>query len=162
MKINQITLPYYTKTEFDAMFPIVAFRGGVVVNQAISNTTWTKINFATEHYDYGGNFASSRFTAPYDGIYHFDASVMVTSASWSDGEQMYMGFYKNGVLFLTPRLWECQATNVTYITINGYVDLYLEAGDYIEVWTYHNRGPTTYIHAAPLNVFFNGHLVKKL
>ena len=53
MKINQITLPYYTKTEFDAMFPIVAFRGGVVVNQAISNTTWTKINFATEHYGLG-------------------------------------------------------------------------------------------------------------
>lgn len=59
-----------------------AFPGGL---NNYSETNWFKVYFDTEEYDYGntistgGTTANSVFTAPYTGVYHFDASVGVRS-----------------------------------------------------------------------------------
>ncbi len=47
----------------------VSFHAGTTGSQSISNGTYTKLTFGTEAFDRGGNFASSTFTAPKDGVY---------------------------------------------------------------------------------------------
>jgi hypothetical protein len=58
------------------------FRAYSTVNQTgVAASTITKILFDTEEYDIGGNFASSRFTAPIDGYYHFSATTHIVGAN---------------------------------------------------------------------------------
>ncbi len=49
----------------------VMFQGGIVGNVTLSNGTNTLLNFSTEGWDRGNNFASGAFTAPKDGVYMF-------------------------------------------------------------------------------------------
>ena len=49
----------------------VIFQGGIVGNVTLSNGTNKLLEFSTESYDRGNNFASGAFTAPKDGVYMF-------------------------------------------------------------------------------------------
>ena len=49
----------------------VIYQGGKVGNHTLTNGTYTQLDFSTESYDRGNNFASNTFTAPKDGVYFF-------------------------------------------------------------------------------------------
>jgi len=49
----------------------VIFQGGIVGNVTLSNGTNKLLEFSTESYDRGNNFASGAFTAPKAGVYMF-------------------------------------------------------------------------------------------
>lgn len=46
----------------------------------LTDNTVVQINLATEVYDYNNNFASSAYTAPVSGVYHFDGAVSISGA----------------------------------------------------------------------------------
>ena len=49
----------------------VMFQGGKVGNTTLTNGTFTQLQFTSEGWDRGNNFASNTFTAPKDGVYLF-------------------------------------------------------------------------------------------
>ena len=51
----------------------VIYQGGIVGGVTLTNGTNILLNFSTESYDRGNNFASGAFTAPKDGVYLFHA-----------------------------------------------------------------------------------------
>jgi hypothetical protein len=64
---------------------------------SISNSTWTKVNLATEEFDTNSNFASNRFTPTVSGYYQINGSVyMAGNAGLS---QASVSIYKNGTSY---------------------------------------------------------------
>lgn len=59
---------------------IYCFRAYDSAGTTLTDNTIVQINLATEVYDYGNNFASSAYTAPIDGVYHFDGAVAISGA----------------------------------------------------------------------------------
>ena len=53
----------------------VMFQGGKVANTTLTNGTSSILSFGTEAFDRGGNFSSTTFTAPKDGVYFFHAAI---------------------------------------------------------------------------------------
>jgi len=57
-------------------------------------TSWTQVVYATEGRDPGGNYASSYYTCPTDGIYQFNAQT--TIASLDAGKLLAIALYVDG------------------------------------------------------------------
>jgi C1q domain len=53
----------------------VGFAVSRTTDLAINNSSEIIIPFNSTQYDQGDNFITDRFTAPHDGLYHFDASI---------------------------------------------------------------------------------------
>ena len=73
---NKFELLSGTSLDMDGLSTKVAagdviFQGGIVGNVTLSNGTNKLLEFSTESYDRGNNFASGTFTAPKDGVYMF-------------------------------------------------------------------------------------------
>jgi hypothetical protein len=113
-------------------------------NQSPSEGAWTKIQFDTEIFDAGNNFASYKYTAPATGTYLFNITVAcATDGSYGIANSMAQ-LYKNGSLisgqnsiFGLP----------THLDSNGFdtgsigwtVYLNATANDYFEVYGRINR-----------------------
>ena len=112
-----------------------------------------------EDYDDGGNFSSSGYTAPADGVYHFDAMVHWSTNS-SGGVRyayilkIYVGFivlHKNVTYFVTDIL-ENHAQTLS-------CDLKLTTGQTVRLSVEQNTGINKSIQAGPEYTFFSGHRV---
>ena len=73
---NKFELLSGTSLDMDGLSTKVAagdviFQGGIVGNVTLTNGTNKLLEFSTESYDRGNNFASGAFTAPKDGVYMF-------------------------------------------------------------------------------------------
>ena len=73
---NKFELLSGTSLDMDGLSTKVAagdvmFQGGKVGNHTLTNATYTQLDFSTESFDRGNNFASNTFTAPKDGVYLF-------------------------------------------------------------------------------------------
>lgn len=117
-----------------------------------STSTFTKYDYATkgtEEYDIGGNYdmSSSKFVAPYDGVYIF-AHAIQAYANFTRG---ISALYKNGTI--VSRGAEGSASDGA-----GGVDiLFLSQGDYVEHYFWcntaslqWNEAPQTYFAGAAL------------
>jgi len=141
-----------------------AFRAWKSSSQSVSSATYTRVIFETEDYDKGGDFASGyRFTAPVDGIYHFDSYIMFNSATWSAGDLFLVNLYINGSReALLIRIVK-ESSQGMHMGGGGGTDWYMEAGDYAEIYVYQSTGSTLTLYNSNHDYcWFNGHLVRKI
>jgi hypothetical protein len=107
----------------------VAFSATSSAGQSYSAGSYVKVLFPTEEYDESGNFipgATSEFTAPSAGIYHFDAMIVTFGSS---GARYDLAIFVNNV----------QKKNTldflpgSYFTLQLSVDLKLAANDRVDL-----------------------------
>ena len=89
------------------------------------------------------NSANGRFSAPVNGVYHFDASILSRN-----GETVFLYIRKNGTNF---RAAEQTRPGTAYSQVNVSLDMYLIGGDYVEAYVSN--------HYAGAYGWFSGHLV---
>ena len=122
-----------------------AFHAVSSSSQNISSATTTKVNFGTETFDVGSNFASSRFTPTTSGKYYCYTAV---NSSWTGsvgGRQNATHFYKNGSS-ISSTYKHANWTNfyandifdiITTIYLVGVIE-FNGSGDYLETFHYSN------------------------
>lgn len=147
-----------------------------VHNQAIATGTWTRITLDSENYDNGGNFASNYFTAPYNGIYHFDAKILLDgdydtdAGDFDAGERLDCALFKNAVseTYGATSLRVASSLHLVVYAIDNSIlearlstDLELDAGDYIGMYGYHTSGVEQHTYSTAIDDWtrFTGHLV---
>lgn len=125
----------------------------------LTDATAVKIAFATEEYDYNSNFASSTYTAPLAGVYHFDA-LITNAGAFASPQTFFCMLYKNGAEFkrghrFTPGTVGTDSTALS-------CDVLSAASDTWEIYAYQDSaaGETTEIGQAV--TYFSGHLVHKI
>ena len=115
-------------------------RTNLTANQVINTTGWQKVNFNTTVFDTNSEFntSTSRFTATKVGYYEINAGIHTFNKS--DAEYYGISVYKNGT--------EYQETSAHHYgdklisrTINCLI--YLNIGDYIEIYFHNGNAPTT-------------------
>ena len=145
---------------------------------ASSSNTFYRIILDTEHYDNGSHFDVSnyKFTVPYNGIYHFDANILMDNnvdtdaGDWADESRIDIHLYKNQGDATTTSTTNRIASSLHLlpgaITDNFWqsnlsADLKLETGDFIELYVKQNSGVEQHTHEPTGGDYtrFTGHLV---
>jgi C1q domain len=130
-------------------------------NISIANITATVFPFSTENYDLGGFFDNSiyEFSAPLNGIYHFDCAVtfgVVNSAFSTSGYEMTI-LVDGGVGGGTNRQ-DLKVGGDKTLTLSQ--DIKLNAGQKVKLSVYQNSGNSIMLLGS--YSFFTGHLVTRL
>lgn len=123
---------------------------------ALPDSTAVKIAFATEEYDYNNNFASSTYTAPVAGVYHFD-SVVTNSGAFASPLTFFIMLYKNGAEFKRGERFTPSTTGTESVSVS--CDVLSAANNTWDIYVYQDSaaGETTEIGQAV--TYFSGHLV---
>lgn len=135
------------------------FRAYPSSGTTIADGANTKILFQTEDYDYNNNFASSTYTAPVAGVYHFNGRVGFATTIAS-GVLAYLVLYVNGAETIYGNALSTAYTTASAFVISG--DIKLNANDTVELWMYQDSGGTEATQASSVAVWFAGHLVHKV
>lgn len=132
----------------------VAFRAYGSAATSIPNSTFTKVNFATEEFDFSSNFASSTFTAPYDGVYHISSSVLLITSSTS--ARMIATVYVNGAERVRGADYGTNSADGA-----GHVSapVMLTAGDTVEIYLFQVSGGSRNTQTGSAFTYFSGYLV---
>ncbi len=122
-------------------------------SSATSGSATDSVSFDTEQYDDASAYdpVTSIYTAPTDGLYHFNAHARMTSMT--DGEYIWIGFQVNGSL--ARDVTSQTSANVFGLHISS--DLKLYAGDEVRVVIFYGSSWTTVV--GEVNTWFNGHKV---
>lgn len=132
------------------------FRAYASGTTTLTDNTPTKILFATEDYDYNNNFASSTYTAPVAGVYHFACAFELGTVSTG-----VLGFARIMVGGVTVAF---DGTSVIPITSGRYSaagDILLAAGDTVEAWGFQNSAGNEDTITGTASTWFSGHLVHR-
>ena len=145
--------------------------------QTIASGDSVNVTFDAEEYDIGGNYDTSayKFTAPVNGIYHFNAKVLwdnntdPTAGDWTAGERHDIYLIKNDSS-TNPSANSREASELTVVggdlgdslmmnSISG--DLKLSAGDFITVAVFQNTGTNQYTYDPNDGMWssWSGHLI---
>ncbi len=153
--------------------PKVAFRAKNVNANFVSipNTTFTKVEYSQEDYDFGGNFTpntgsssanTGTFTAPMNGVYHFAAQAQLT---FNLVAPIYIIRFRlmlrrsgnvSEIASVEDRPWDTMPDNSQLNT-----DVYLQAGDQVWLEMYHDNQSflASDLDGGAVRNFFTGHLV---
>jgi len=156
----QETLQLIDNVEKTVNENISAFRVTQANQQSIANATWVRVIFNAEEYDLNSDMTATAFTAPVDGIYHFDGGMMYDSVEWTQGEKIYLAFRVNNTA-KAQRYIEVDATNTKPFGIAFGTKLSLNVTDYVEMWVYQDSGAALTMIAQAIYNFFDGSLVRK-
>ena len=146
-------------------------------SQALTSGNNPTIHFDEKSYDNGNNFDTSNysFTAPYNGIYHFNARILLDGDDTADagdytaGQQMQIRLNKNDrtanadtskvVIISRFFIFTNLEDKFMYNTVAG--DIKLDDGDYVSVSVFQNTGVTQETYSTTSSSFtaFTGHLV---
>lgn len=96
---------------------------------------FAKISFDTEVFDTNNNFASSKYTAPVNGFYQFNARTYTSVGS--GGNAYIISIYKNGVQYANGT-GNIQGSGTSGFGLALSEFMQLTAGDYIEIYVYGN------------------------
>lgn len=127
-----------------------------------ADSTYTKANFDTEVYDYGSNFDTStyRFTAPYAGIYHFDAAGYNTGTPANNSA---IALYVNGSMRKQCGNGSSGGDFEANRNMQISADIALNASQYVEVYFMWNTsgspGGSNSLAGGSTENFFMGRLV---
>lgn len=115
--------------------------------QTINNNTWTKVLFNTKNKDLLNEYNNTtyRFTPLYQGRYLITCGFAYVH---HDNGIRSITIYKNGVNTNRVMTLESNTQNNTDPVYNYTTTLDLNANDYIEFYTYQNRGGTLNIYNA--------------
>ena len=134
-----------------------AFNAKVNASTSITGSGWDKVSVGTIIYERGGsnyNTTNSRYTAPISGWYFVSLSLNCAANSDNDGA---LGLAINGSQS-NSGVAVMQAQNGgVYNGRSTSGAVYLAAGDYIEMHTYHTVALIT--RANPWAGFFSGYLI---
>jgi hypothetical protein len=134
-----------------------AFLARTSAVQSLSSGVVTKANFGAKTLDVLSEFDTSlgRFTAKASGVYLFSACLRfpAPASGATTGLQAFLAFYKNGVaesrvqqLVNGASTQTGTATPVQYLApfqVHGAVIMSLNAGDYVEIYTFAQFDATT-------------------
>ena len=130
------------------------FRAYATASTTLTDNTEVKIAFAGESYDLNNNFASSTYTAPVAGIYHFDTMVQIGS-SVSTGVNCQISLYKNGAAAVNGAVF----LPISF-TANGLsCDIQLAANDTVEIYFKQDSAGAEDVNPTSSATWFSGHLV---
>ena len=131
----------------------VMFQGGKTGNTTLTNGTYTQIQFTSESYDRGNNFASNTFTAPKDGVYLFHVQFRPNNFAFN---RLITNIYKNDSSIAGTAISNTgEVVNVNsgeYPSITSTNLLSLSATDTIKIYGYQNTGSDQTIFEATLFV----------
>jgi hypothetical protein len=137
-----------------AATPQVAYQAGLQLPVAIPNGALTTVIYDNASFNDGGGYNSSTgiFTAPANGRYHFDASVMWQAVV--PGPQYTVQLSVNGMV-----------KKMNYNTFNFgqdfmqmlTIELALNAGDQVKISVQHNSGAPKNLLGGLVASTFNGH-----
>ena len=142
------------------VFDPIPFKGTNSFNHIVSSGVSSALTLDIEEYDYGSNFSSGTFTAPADGIYHFDATVYwnlsgITSVTNLSLFLTVAGLTMHAITYKIP-----VGTTGDYVeTISA--DLSLTASQTVQIKVFQNSGIAQTVICSPAKfTYFNGHRVK--
>ena len=128
---------------------------------SISNSTWTKVNLATEDFDTNSNFASSRFTPTVAGYYQISGAVYM--AGGGALTQAGVSIYKNGTAYKTAAASGSNASlpfNAPQVCVSSVV-YFNGSTDYVELHCFINDNAASPIYVSGISsTWFNGVLVR--
>jgi len=106
--------------------------------QSVNSGSWTRLTFTTETEDTDAAWNNYRFTVPAGkgGIYLITG--LCTFSSMADAKKVVVGVRKNGTLVVLLGRGTTGAAD--YAGFGGAARISLAAGDYIEMYVYHNHG----------------------
>ncbi len=123
-------------------------------NQSISDSTTTVINWETEVFDTGSDFASNTYTVPSDGYYLFHLQVMLGSNP--AGSRHFGKIVKTSGTAI--ELGYSQVTNAQFDTTSSTSLSYRSAGDTIQFQFYQNTGGSVNLYGSdPGNTYAFGY-----
>jgi len=128
---------------------------------SISNSTWTKVNLATEEFDTNNNFASNRFTPTIAGYYQINGAVYMSGGAALT--QASVSIYKNGTAYKTSAAsGSLSALPFSSPTVCVSSIVYFNGStDYVELYCYiYDSGASPYYAGGISVTWFNGAMVR--
>jgi hypothetical protein len=145
---------YLSVVQVDAPTPAASNTGAkaytATAQANISPNTSTKMPIDTVVNDLGGHIdkVNHRYVATVAGLYQVNGSVLLSASATGTYTEMYVYIYKNGVLY---------AENVDFRAVESAIGMwisdlvYLNPGDYVEIWTNTSQAGCTFIISAACN-----------
>ena len=128
---------------------------------SISNSTWTKVNLATEEFDTNNNFASNRFTPTIAGYYQINGAVYMSGGAALT--QASVSIYKNGTSYKYAAASGSLAAlpfNAPAVCVSSIV-YFNGSTDYVELYCYiYDSGASPYYAGGISVTWFNGAMVR--
>jgi hypothetical protein len=127
----------------------------------MTNASWTIVPFEDEAYDPASCYnTNGTFTAPVDGVWHFDAHVLLASnAGWGQGETWEMCLYVGETYTSYGTRHTVEFPTTQYAELQLSCDVKLAANATVTIRVYNGSGGNINIHPGALHNFFNGHWV---
>ena len=131
----------------------VIYQGGKVGNHTLTNGTYTQLDFSTESYDRGNNFASNTFTAPKDGVYLFHVGFRPNDFAV---DRISIHTYKNDsnvggtAIANTGELTNINAGEYPFVQVTNLLSL--SASQTIKMYGYQNTGSDRTVFQSTLMV----------
>jgi len=118
--------------------------------QNTGNSAFAQTNFQVEEFDIGNNFASSTFTTPVTGYYHFDAHIATTGTP----TLLLISLFKNGAELK-------RGNDIRYTAavagVNVSATVKLTAGDTVDARTFGSSAVAIDVNSA--NCYFMGYFI---
>jgi hypothetical protein len=117
-------------------------------SQTIPHNTHTLVQYNDVVFNFGGcyNATLQRFTATEPGIYLATVNLLLTSADWLEGEAATLSLYKNNSLVYYLDRFQAQSDTTMYVRVFGSVPIWLETGNWINVFIHQNTGVSVNVH----------------
>lgn len=137
--------------------------------QSVSHGVFTKLHWKTELYDYGNNYnvltgtnpgsASSTFTVPVTGLYHFDLKLYIVDDDAELSSVITRIIVKRGATTLTGGYDDALPFDYTFAFPRISNDFRLQAGDIVSVETYCWTDDESTVNIGSYSSYFNCHLI---
>jgi len=135
-----------------------SFKAYAPATTALTKGSFYTIDWGSEEYDHGANFASSKFTAPVNGLYQFECQILCTPASaftFGDYAELYFNLTAVGGGTSTFGRTTAGATAGAVMTITSVATKELAAGETVET-EFKPVGENVVLNATANYTWFSG------